>query len=319
MPGLARDNPFTERNTLKNPDEFFGRKDELRTIFARLKNLQSTSIYGERKIGKSSLLYYVFNKIPEELGSSYKAIYVDLQDPNYYTAYDFLRNVLTKMECNPKVILENNTDDKVHNREIYHKNLSAFSTSIEEIKNDHKYILIIDGFEHIIRKPQEFNKDFFDTLKTVGEHENIAYLTASLYSLRDLFIENKLTSTYYGLFSELKLGEFKSFETSNFLDAQRKGIEFNADEKKLIREIAKNNPLYLRISCDHIFSNKRNRWNRNKIKEEIVKDLEYYDYKEATKKKNQKINIKNIKTEVYKNGLKVGELFISVLKMFSLK
>ncbi len=121
MAGLAKDNPFTERNIIKNPDEFFGRKDELRTIFTRLKKLQSTSIYGERKIGKSSLLYYVFNQIPEELGSDYKAIYFDVQDPNYHTAYDLLRNVLTKMDCNPKVILENNTDDKANNREIYIK------------------------------------------------------------------------------------------------------------------------------------------------------------------------------------------------------
>lgn len=316
MPGLARDNPFTERNTIKNLDEFFGRKDELRTIFTRLKGLQNTSIYGDRKIGKSSLLYYVFNKIPEELGSNYEAIYIDLQNPNYHIACDFLRNILTKMECDPKVILENNTDDETQNRKIYHKNLSAFSTSIEEIKSKHKFVLIIDGFEHIIRKPQEFNKDFFDTLKVVGESENIAYLTASLHSLKDLFIENKLTSTYYGIFSELKLGEFTRDETSDFLNSKRKGVNFNADEIKLIKEVAGNNPLYLRITCDHIFANKGKRWNRNKIKDEIVNELKYYKPKNEIKEKDRKVRLKKFGNGVYENMFKLIELVATVLKHF---
>jgi AAA+ ATPase superfamily predicted ATPase len=42
---------------IKDPDEFFGRKNELKTIFSRLSNLQSCDVFGERKIGKSSLLY----------------------------------------------------------------------------------------------------------------------------------------------------------------------------------------------------------------------------------------------------------------------
>ncbi len=60
---MVANNPFSNRAMIKNPDEFFGRKNELTTIFSRLSNLQSCDVSGERKIGKSSLLYYIFLKL----------------------------------------------------------------------------------------------------------------------------------------------------------------------------------------------------------------------------------------------------------------
>lgn len=90
MTGLVRYNSFTEINVIKNPEEFFGRMNELRTIFTRLQGLQSTSNYGERKIGKSSLLFHVFQMILSELRSNYKKVYLDtLRTPGYhsYIAY----------------------------------------------------------------------------------------------------------------------------------------------------------------------------------------------------------------------------------------
>jgi len=64
-------NPFSNRNMITDPDGFFGRKTELATIFNRLQNLQSCDVYGERKIGKSSLLYYVFKNVEDRIGDDY--------------------------------------------------------------------------------------------------------------------------------------------------------------------------------------------------------------------------------------------------------
>ena len=128
---LVRNNPFTERNVIQNPEEFFGRMNELRTIFTRLQGLQSTSIYGERKIGKSSLLFHVFQMIPSELRSNYKSVYLD-------------------------------------------------------------------------------------TLRTSGYYSYIAYITASLHSLRELCIKSMLKSTFYSIFYELRLGKFTHTDVTDF-------------------------------------------------------------------------------------------------------
>jgi len=54
----------------------------------------------------------------------------------------------------------------------------------------------------------------------------------------------------------------------------------------LIKEIAGNNPLHLRIACDHIFANKGKKWNRNKLKREIETQIIFYDDKTARRERN---------------------------------
>ena len=290
MAGLARDDPFTEINIIKNPDEFFGRKDELRTIFTRLQKLQSASIYGERKIGKSSLLYYVYYNIPRELGNEYKSAYIDLRDSEYYTTYYFLRNVLSAFKCDPEVISENGD---------YNKNLVAFSESIKELRKNCKPVLLIDEFDYIIKKPDEFNKDFLETLRTLGNHGYIAYVTASLRSLRELCINSKLNSTYYSIFSEIQIGGIRTDEITDFLSAKRKGVNFNAEEIKLIKEFAGRNPLHLRIACYHIFANEGKKWDRDELKRKIKKDIKFYDDKAVRRERGLREFVKEASEHIF--------------------
>ena len=43
-------NPFTNRGAITNPDEFFGREQEIGDIVSRLRVMQSLSVVGERRI-----------------------------------------------------------------------------------------------------------------------------------------------------------------------------------------------------------------------------------------------------------------------------
>ena len=74
------DNPFTQRRMIRDSAKFFGRKEELHHIVNHLQTMQSVSIVGERRIGKSSLLYNLYQTGTEKLGERYRFIYIDLQD-----------------------------------------------------------------------------------------------------------------------------------------------------------------------------------------------------------------------------------------------
>src|SRR3974390_1975568 len=54
-------NPYLNRVMIQDPKQFFGRRSEVRRILARLgaDRPQSISLVGERRIGKSSLLYHL--------------------------------------------------------------------------------------------------------------------------------------------------------------------------------------------------------------------------------------------------------------------
>lgn len=291
MAGFVKYNPFTERNIITNPDEFFGRKYELTTIFTRLQGLQSTSVYGEGKIGKSSLLYYVFNMIPSELGSDYKGVYIDIQDAKYHTVNGFLKHVLVEMGCSHEVVQESKT---------YSENLTGFSESIKELQVKVKPILIIDEFEHLFEKPEEFNIFFWNTLRTLGYHSHIAYVIASLHSLQELCEKSKLGSTFYTIFCELPLGNFTHTDVTDFLSANRNDVIFNTEELKLIKEKSEYNPLYLRIACYHILENRGQKWNKAKIKEKIENEIKFYDVEKTRRKRGHREFGKDAKDHVFK-------------------
>ena len=54
---IAGQNPFHWRGTVTDTKAFVGREHEFATIFMRLKTLGCVSVVGDRRIGKSSLLY----------------------------------------------------------------------------------------------------------------------------------------------------------------------------------------------------------------------------------------------------------------------
>jgi len=59
---LAHSNPYLNRVMIQRWRDFFGRKQEVRRIYARLNATPpgSVSVVGDRKIGKSSLLNYIY-------------------------------------------------------------------------------------------------------------------------------------------------------------------------------------------------------------------------------------------------------------------
>jgi hypothetical protein len=219
---------------IKKPDEFFGRKDELRTIFSRLSNLQSCDVSGERKIGKSSLLY---------------------SDP---------------------VVISSNS----HN-----ENLIAFSDSIKDLRKEIKPVLLIDEFENLTKRAEEFNNDFFDTMRSLGSHGNIAYVTASLHALKTLCTVGNFTSPFYNIFSQVHLGLFSPEETTEFLSAKREGFEFSEEEIEFIKRIANNHPLHLQIACYHVLENRGKEYDEKKLRKDVEKEIKNFGDKWTRRKR----------------------------------
>jgi AAA+ ATPase superfamily predicted ATPase len=261
---MVENNPFLNRAMIQNPNEFFGRKDELRTIFSRLSNLQSCDVSGERKIGKSSLLYYIFLKLRD--GDEYKIAYIDMQDARYHTVEGFLKYSLKELGSDPIVISSNS-----HN-----ENLIAFSDSIKDLRKEIKPVLLIDEFENLTKSAKEFNNDFFDTMRSLGYHGNIAYVTASLHAVKRLYIVGNFTSPFYNIFSQVHLGLFSPEETTDFLSAKREGVEFSEEEIDFIKRIAENHPLHLQIACYHVLENRGKEYDEKELRKDIEEEIKSF-------------------------------------------
>ena len=79
------DNPFTYGNPISDPAHFIGRERQIEQVFSRLRNraFESSSLVGERRIGKTSLLKSIAHpntRIDYGLDpNKYMFVYVDLQ------------------------------------------------------------------------------------------------------------------------------------------------------------------------------------------------------------------------------------------------
>ncbi len=70
-------------------------KQVLEMFWRTLRTLQSSSVVGERRIGKSSLLYHLAQTGARRIEDErYRFFYLDLQDARFHTAAGFFRATL---------------------------------------------------------------------------------------------------------------------------------------------------------------------------------------------------------------------------------
>jgi hypothetical protein len=174
------DNPYTERAMITDATMFFGREEELDSIFSRLATSQSYSIVGQRRIGKSSLLYHICqsevyrDRVPDPDQCAFA--YFDLQTVGEPTRERFFSLALRKFA--------QASDGRL--RTDYEPTYDGFRTFVED---SHEagwgLVLCLDEFEVICGRG-EFDSDFFAFLRGLGNSYNLAYVTASRWVLHEL-------------------------------------------------------------------------------------------------------------------------------------
>ncbi len=113
-------------------------------------------------------------------------------------------------------------------------------------------------------------------MRCLGNHGNIAYVTASVAPLNKLYGRGNFTSPFPNIFSEVRLSQFTSEETSEFLSAKREGVVFTEKEIEFIKRIARNHPLHLQIACYHVLENQGKKWDEKKLRKKIEGEIENF-------------------------------------------
>jgi len=243
-------NPFTSRSMIKDPKLFSGRLEELHAIKNLLLTMQSCSVVGPRRIGKSSLLYYLahpdyhLNEYPPE----YKFVFLDLQELSGSKTEDFFATVINRLRrTSPELV---NSD---LNKDIGMQGFRRFLGGITEAGT--KLILCLDEFEMLSQNPN-FSADFFTFLRGLCSNYNFALVTSSRKSLFDLCHQRDLqTSQLWNIFIELPLGLMKAGEIQALI---RKYLEYgslNVRQEYIDKamSLAGNHPFFLQIAFYFLF------------------------------------------------------------------
>ena len=259
-------NPYTSRNLIKDGGGFFGRQREIEEIFANLETFQNTSIVGERRIGKSSLLWRIsqpefYRQYALEGQKPLLIIFFDLQKVANLTPETFFKLLAKTLAgqlsgqapCNPKDF------------DTYQEYFDDF---VDLIHEEYRIVICLDEFETITTNDQ-FENNFLLYLRHFANLRKIAYITSSREPLETICktTSHLQGSDFWNVFVQppLYLGLLTDEEARQLVTepAARAGMPFQSSEVEFIFDLAGRHPLFLQIACFHVFEAKKRRLEAN--------------------------------------------------------
>lgn len=244
-------NPYMNRVTIKNINEFFGRKNEVTKIYSRIgaSRPQSISIVGERRIGKSSLLNYIYHpKNRSEFlakPDEHVFVFIDFQEKRGIQPTQFFESIY---EC-----LLNEFDGGLELN--VSPDYNGFKKVVSTLDNEGlKLILIFDEFE-VITKSREFDTEFYSFARSIANNYNLSYIVSSGRNLQTLCHSKEISdSPFFNIFSNLTLTQFSRTEAEELINqpAERIGISLS-QYVPVILDMGGFYPFFVQIVCAVIF------------------------------------------------------------------
>jgi hypothetical protein len=258
-------NPFTYGNPISDPRRFFGREHEIELIFSRLRNaeFESSSLVGERRIGKTSLLNYLADvdvrRRYDLLSGTHMFVYVDLQIMNQeVTPVRLWQRLLRQMGrvCQDSIVHQ--AIDEIRQQEVIDNFALADLFDIVDEKNQH-VVFLLDEFEKVTENPN-FGTDFFYGLRSLAIQHHLALVTSSRRELIELCHSEAIRSSpFFNIFANINLGLFTEEEGRALIQTSLAGtgVEFSENIVQMIFRVAGFHPYFLQVACYNAFESYR--------------------------------------------------------------
>lgn len=246
------DNPFFHRGAIRRAADFFGRESELAEILTLLRNGQSVSVIGPRRIGKSSLLLHLGrDQVREPFGlQPPNAIFVlidcqELGGSPPEEVYDALHSGLLNAAEDAGIELPDATGPATYR---------ALDRALYRIKKaDRQVVVLLDEFE-LLAANEQLTPYFFARLRGLTTKYGLAYITASQRPLYAITANEKvLSSPFFNIFVTVSLGLFTQENAKGLLDNRLAsvGLSCPAEVCEKVIEYVGAHPFFLHVAGYH--------------------------------------------------------------------
>jgi serine/threonine-protein kinase len=250
-------NPYLNRVAIKDPSQFFGRRREMSKIFSRLgaSRPQSISIVGERRIGKSSLLYHISHP-------QIRAQYLDGPELYTFALIDFQqKRSITQAEFFGELL-------RSISRELRDAELARLSPTFDSIRamlerfreEGRRLIILLDEFDAVTANPA-FDLEFYSFLRSLANNYDVAYVTGSSRDLQELCRSRLIAdSPFFNIFTNVFLRAFTHAEALELISvpSAEAGLPLEGYARRII-QMSGHFPYLLQIACsvyfDHLSEN----------------------------------------------------------------
>ena len=254
-------NPFTYGNPISDPKRFVGRRRDIEQLFMRLRNpeFESSSIVGERRAGKTSLLNYIAHPdVTSQYGldpETYLFVYLDLEmitatsTPTRLYQY-MLRRISSKVQ---EEALKKEIRDVSQYDSIDTYDLAEILDSMED-RGLH-IVLLIDEFENV-GDNANFGPDFYYGLRSLAIHHDLALITSTRVDLVEIaHSEAVRSSPFFNIFATINLRPFSEEDVREMLDSylEDTGISFSDTEVEYILALSGRVPFFVQMALHLLF------------------------------------------------------------------
>jgi hypothetical protein len=246
---MITDNPFYHRGAIRRAEEFHGREAETNQILGLLRNSQSVSIIGARRIGKSSLLLHLcrppvrqaFNLAPPQV----LFVPVDCQELGGSPPEEVYEALLTSL-------LDAAEDAGVSAGQLARP--GTYRSLDRALHTVHQagvgVVVLLDEFE-LLAANERLTPYFFARLRGLTTKYGLAYITASQRPLFAITADEQiLSSPFFNIFVTLPLGLFSEEEARQLLlkRLEGTGVAFSVELCNYLLFLVGPHPFFLHIA-----------------------------------------------------------------------
>lgn len=244
-------NPFIYGRPVR-PGEFLDREAELRTIFNRLRNCESTAVVGEPHIGKSSLLLQLADEdtLRIYLGDDARCVVVfplDLQPiSSDYTPTDFWGEVLEPLQEHPGHRTTARWLQQAADTGYTRRSLERLFNHLG--KQGRRLVLLLDEFERLLIHRNFQDPSFFALLRSLATRTGgLALVPSSRLSVAEMNEQGRglldTGSPFFNNVIEVRLRPFDEQTVDALLG--RAGDSIFPDDRRFVRRVAGCHPFLL--------------------------------------------------------------------------
>jgi hypothetical protein len=252
----GRTNPFFHRGPIRQREYFCGRTHEIDQSLSLLRNGQNVALVGQRRIGKTSLLFHISDPVVFEAHGLHQGehlfVYLDGTElghliPDQVLGLFLDHLVATLPDAGQSLGLHQPPASGLPYRSFREAVLRVTEAGL-------KPIYLIDEFESLADNAH-LGPRFFSGLRALSSQFDLSFVTASRQSLLSLTYADTetLSSPFFNTFANLTLGLFSESEARGLLETltTHTGLDLSPQTTEGIVELAGPHPLLLQIAAFH--------------------------------------------------------------------
>jgi hypothetical protein len=249
-------NPFFLRGPIRQREYFCGRADEIGESLGLLRNGQNVALVGQRRIGKTSLLFHIADPAVFEPHGLHPGqhlfVYLDGTELGDLSPDEVLGLWLDRLRA---ALPDTGRPLGLRQPPASELSYRSFREAIVQVTEAGlKPIYLLDEFESLAGNPY-LGPRFFSGLRALSSQFDLSFVTASRESLLALTYANAetLSSPFFNTFANLRLGLFATSEAQSMVEtlAAHAGLDLPSQTIDRILGLAGPHPLLLQIAAFH--------------------------------------------------------------------